>query len=97
MTSPTGVSPGRPSWMVWPCLRAVRFSLRREVLTDGIGFGLLFPATRHAIQRRIMARLERSIQEGEVQVRMAGGEVWARSPDPRSSSDSISSSRSAGE
>ena len=67
------------------------------ILTDGIGFGLLFPATRHAIQRRIMARLERSIQEGEVQVRMAGGEVWARSPDARSSSDPISSSRSAGE
>ena len=72
------------------------------ILTDVIGFGLLFPATRHAMQKRIMARLERSIQEGAVQVRMAGGEMW-NSPDrmsrsgPTSSSDPISPSRLAGE
>ena len=45
------------------------------IITDVIGFGLLVPATRHAIQRRIMARLERRIQEGVVQVRVAGGEL----------------------
>ena len=73
------------------------FLLTPGILTDVVGFGLLFPTTRHAIQRRILARLERSIQEGEVQVRVAGGEVWPRSPDPRSSSDPISSSQSAGE
>ena len=78
------------------------------ILTDVIGFGLLFPATRHAMQKRIMARLERSIQEGAVQVRMAGGEMWnspdrmsrsgpTSSSDPMSSSDPISPSRLAGE
>ena len=78
------------------------------ILTDVIGFGLLFPTTRHAMQKRIMARLERSIQEGAVQVRMAGGEMWnspdrmsrsgpTSSSDPMSSSDPISPSRSAGE
>ena len=53
------------------------------IITDALGFGLLFPATRHIMQKRIMARLERSIQEGAVQVRMAEGEIF--------------SSRSAGE
>jgi UPF0716 protein FxsA len=61
------------------------------VITDLVGFSLLFPATRHAIQKRILARLERSIQEGAVQVRVSGGEVWTGSP------DSMSSSQSAGE
>ncbi len=61
------------------------------IITDLIGFGLLFPGTRHAIQKRIMARLERHIQEGAVQVRMSGGEIWTRSADP------MSGSRSTGE
>jgi UPF0716 protein FxsA len=66
------------------------------IITDVIGFGLLFPATRHAMQKRIMIRLERSIQDGTVQVRMSGGEIWTP-PDPMSSSDPISPSRLAGE
>ena len=44
-------------------------------LTDLLGFGLLVPVTRHAIQKRIMARLERSIEEGANRVRVAGGEL----------------------
>ena len=71
------------------------------ILTDLIGFGLLFPGTRHAIQRRIMARLERHIQEGAVHVKVTGGEIWSRSPDPISpdsiSPDPMSPSRSPGE
>ncbi len=66
------------------------------IITDAIGFCLLFPATRHAIQKRILARIERSIQEGVVQVRVSGGEVWTRSRDPMTS-DPMSSSQSAGE
>ncbi len=54
------------------------------ILTDLIGFSLLVPGTRRAIQKRIMARLERRLQEGAVHLRMAGGEIWTRSPDPRS-------------
>ena len=61
------------------------------ILTDLIGFGLLFPGTRHAVQRRIMARFERRIQEAALQVRRNGGEVWVRPPDP------VSPSQSAGE
>ncbi len=76
------------------------------IITDVIGFGLLFPGTRHAIQKRIMARLERYIQEGAVRVNVTGGEVWTRSPDRMSpdrmspepmSPDPMSPSRSAGE
>ncbi len=66
------------------------------ILTDLIGFSLLFPRTRRAIQERIMARLERYIQEGAVRVNMTGGEVWTRAPDPMSP-DPMSPSRSAGE
>ena len=61
------------------------------ILTDLIGFSLLFPRTRRAIQERIMARLERHIQEGAAHVKVTGGEIWARSPDP------MSPSRSPGE
>ena len=71
------------------------------ILTDLIGFGLLFPGTRHAIQRRIMARLERHIQEGAVHVKATGGEIWSRSRDPMApdpiSPDPMSPSRSPGE
>ena len=54
------------------------------ILTDLIGFGLLLPGTRRAVQRRIMARLKRHIQEGAVHVKATGGEIWSRSPDPMS-------------
>ncbi len=71
------------------------------ILTDLLGFSLLFPRTRHAIQKRIMARLERRIREGAIQVRVSGGEIWTRSPDPvpsdPMSSDPMSGSRQAGE
>ena len=50
------------------------------ILTDLIGFSLLVPGTRHFIQKRIMGRLERRIQEGAVQV-VTGGELWSRSRD----------------
>ena len=66
------------------------------ILTDLIGFSLLVPRTRHAIQKRIMARLERHIQEGLVQVKVTGSEVWTRSRDPMSP-EPMSPSRSAGE
>ena len=67
------------------------------IITDVIGFGLLFPRTRHVIQKRIMARLERHIQEGAVRVKVTGGEIWTSSSDTRSrdpiSTDPMSPSR----
>ena len=76
------------------------FLLTPGILTDLIGFGLLFPATRHAIQKRIMARLERYIRESAVHVKVTGGEIWTRSSDGMSSdpmsSDPMSPSRSTG-
>ncbi len=54
------------------------------ILTDLIGFSLLFPRTRHVIQQRIMARFERHIQQAALQVRVSGGEVWNTPPDPMS-------------
>ncbi len=55
------------------------------ILTDLIGFSLLVPRTRRVIQKRIMAGLERRIQEGAVQVKVAGGAIWARPSDVMSS------------
>jgi UPF0716 protein FxsA len=63
------------------------------ILTDLIGFSLLIPGTRHAIQKRVMARLERSIQKGAVQVGATGGEIWthyAQSTHSEPSSDPTS-------
>lgn len=65
------------------------FLLTPGVLTDLVGFGLLFPTTRRLIQRRFMARLERRIQESVVQVSLSGGEIWTRAPDPMSRSRSM--------
>ena len=79
MISQMGGYRGRPSWTVWPCLRGGALLLTPGVLTDLIGFSLLVPGTRHLIQKRIMARLERRIQEGAVQI-VTGGELWSRSP-----------------
>ena len=74
------------------------------ILTDLIGFGLLVPRMRHAIQKRIMARLERHIQEQALNARVSGGEIWTRPPDPVSPErmspvfpDPMSQSRSPGE
>ena len=55
------------------------------VLTDLIGFSLLVPGTRRLIQKRVMDRLERRIQEGAVQVNLAGGQIWTRPSDVMSS------------
>jgi UPF0716 protein FxsA len=52
------------------------FLLTPGVLTDLVGFSLLFPPTRRWIQRAVRARLERQIRDGTVRVSfgtMAGG------------------------
>jgi len=44
------------------------FLLTPGVLTDFVGFALLFPLTRRWIQRRVKARLEGQIKDGTVRV-----------------------------
>jgi UPF0716 protein FxsA len=44
------------------------FLLTPGILTDLVGFSLLFPLTRRWIQRRVRARLERGIKEGSIRV-----------------------------
>jgi UPF0716 protein FxsA len=44
------------------------FLLTPGILTDVVGFSLLFPLSRRWIQRRVRASLERQIEEGTIQV-----------------------------
>jgi UPF0716 protein FxsA len=44
------------------------FLLTPGVLTDVVGFSLLFPLSRRWLQRRALARMERGIQDGSIQV-----------------------------
>ena len=55
------------------------------ILTDFVGFSLLLPPTRRAIQRRVTRRLEQSIQDGAIQMTVLGGRGWA-TREPQSSS-----------
>ena len=44
------------------------FLLTPGILTDLVGFSLLFPLSRRWIQRRVRARLERQIKDGSIRV-----------------------------
>ena len=50
------------------------------ILTDLVGFSLLLPPTRHAIQRRVRERLERGIQDGAIEMTVLGSRSWATGP-----------------
>ena len=47
------------------------------ILTDFVGFSLLLPFTRRAIQHRVKQRMERSIRDGAIQMTVLGGQDWA--------------------
>ncbi len=55
------------------------------ILSDLLGFALLFPPTRRFLQRRAMERLARGIRDGHVHVTFVGmpGGPPPRSPDAR--------------
>lgn len=46
------------------------------IITDLVGFLLLFPPTRHAIRRGIQRRLSRAIRAGEIQVNVVSSQPW---------------------
>lgn len=48
------------------------FLITPGILTDLAGLGLLFPPTRHWVQRRVRKSLERRIREGTVQFTVMG-------------------------
>lgn len=50
------------------------FLLTPGVMTDVVGFSLLFPPSRRWIQRRVRKRLERGITDGTIRVVTMGGE-----------------------
>jgi UPF0716 protein FxsA len=64
------------------------FLLTPGVLTDVVGFSLLLPVTRHWIQRRVRARLERGMADGTIRVVTTGSMggfgfgQWGGSMDP---------------
>ena len=46
------------------------------ILTDVVGFSLLLPVTRHAIQRRVRRAMEQSLQDGAIQMTVLGQRGW---------------------
>ena len=58
------------------------FLLTPGVLTDIAGFSLILPPTRRWIQRRVRARLARSIQEGTIDMVVMGPGGWRRAGGP---------------
>jgi len=64
------------------------FLLTPGVLTDFAGFALLFPLTRHWVQRRVRGWLERRIKEGTVRVMVGGPGFW-RSASPGGASPDL--------
>lgn len=55
------------------------------VLTDVMGLALLFPPTRHLIQRLVRRQLERGVRDGSIRVMTMGPdglEPWSRGGEP---------------
>ncbi len=57
------------------------FLLTPGILTDALGFSLLLPWTRRAIQRRVKARMERALQDGSVQFSVISSRPWQEEGD----------------
>ena len=71
------------------------FLLTPGILTDVVGFSLLFPPTRRWLQRRVKGRLESQIKDGSIRVvtmgmsgGMTGGRTGSGGPQPWPPSDS---------
>lgn len=58
------------------------FLLTPGVLTDVAGFSLILPPTRRWIQKRVRARLEKSIKEGTVNMVVMGPGGWQQAGAP---------------
>ena len=56
------------------------FLLTPGILTDLVGFSLLLPVTRRAIQRRVRKALEKSIADGAIQTTVLYGQGWTTPP-----------------
>jgi len=59
------------------------FLLTPGVLTDLLGFSLLFPLSRRWIQRRLKERLEQQVADGSIRVAAMGPGLGFGSADPR--------------
>ncbi len=70
-----GRLPGQPLLDALSILVGGALLLTPGLLTDALGFVLLLPPTRRAIQRRIRRGLERRLREGTLEVR-----VWRAGP-----------------
>lgn len=68
------------------------FLVTPGILTDLAGLALLFPPTRHFVQRKVRKALERRIRDGAVDFVVMGpgmqqGGFWSRGEQPRRSDD----------
>ena len=61
------------------------FLLTPGVLTDVLGFSLLFPLSRRWIQKQLKGRLEQQIADGSIRVMTMGPNIGFGGMDPRAS------------
>jgi UPF0716 protein FxsA len=57
------------------------FLLTPGIITDLVGFSLLLPFTRRALQRRVRERLQRGLTEGTLNVHVVSSVPWQHPPD----------------
>jgi UPF0716 protein FxsA len=57
------------------------FLLTPGILTDLVGFSLLLPFSRRALQRRVREKLERSLTDGTMNVHVVSSVPWQHPPD----------------
>jgi UPF0716 protein FxsA len=57
------------------------FLLTPGIITDLVGFSLLLPLTRRALQRRVRQKLERGLTDGTLNVHVVSSVPWQGPPD----------------
>lgn len=57
------------------------FLLTPGILTDLVGFSLLVPFTRRALQRQVQSRLQRGLTDGSLSVHVVSSVPWQNPPD----------------
>jgi len=76
-----GKLPGQAIMDGMSILIGAAFLLTPGILTDFVGFSLLLPVTRRALQRQVRKKLESGLTDGTLNVHVMGSVPWRSPPD----------------